>query len=97
VGVEIRKRAAIRALLATAAWALLMLVPLVQVISLIGFMLPLWALADLGVPGLGRELNGFFLPSAIGWGLIAGVVWLMFFLFFRRRLMRAAAAAGSSR
>jgi uncharacterized membrane protein len=86
----------LRALLATGTWALLMLVPPIYALGLIGFMLPLWVLDDFGVPGLGRQLNGFFLPSAVGWSLIAAVVWLMFFLFFRRRLMRAAEAGSNS-
>ncbi|MNW20367.1 hypothetical protein D3C71_2207420 [compost metagenome] len=38
-------------------------------------MLPLWVASDLGVPGLGRQLNGFFVPSAMGWCLIGGVFW----------------------
>lgn len=76
------------AALVTGAWALLMLVPFVSAISLIAFMLPLWTLSNLGVPGLGHELNGFFVPSAAGWGLIAGFVWLVLFWFFHRRLHR---------
>ena len=83
---SIRGRAAIHAALATGVWALLMLVPLVSAISLIAFMLPLWILSNLGVPGLGRELNGFFVPSAVGWGLIAGFVWTVLFWIFLRRL-----------
>lgn len=66
-----------------------MLVPFVSAISLMAFMLPLWMLSNLGVPGLGRELNGFFVPSAGGWGLIAGFVWLALFWIFHRRLRRA--------
>lgn len=76
------------AALVTGAWALLMLVPFVSAICLIVFMLPLWTLNNLGVPGPGHELNGFFVPSAAGWVLIAGVVWLVLFWFFHRRLHR---------
>lgn len=85
---SVRVRAAIHAAIATGVWALLMLVPLVSVISLIAFMFPLWILNDLGVPGLGRELNGFFVPSAVGWCLIAGFVWLALFWLLLRRLKR---------
>lgn len=86
---SIRGKAAIRATLVTSAWAVLMLIPFVSAITLIVFMLPLWALGNLGVPGLGHELNGFFVPSTVGWSLIAAFVWLAFFGIFQRRLKRA--------
>lgn len=89
---SIRSRAALQATLATGTWALLMLVPFVSAISLIVFMLPLWILQGFGIPGLGRELNGFFVPSAVGWGLIAGFVWLAFFWLSHWRLKRARAS-----
>jgi len=78
-----------RATLATSIGALLMLIPFVSAITLIMFMIPLWILSNLGVPALGREVNGFFVPSAIGWSLIAGFVWLTFFWFFHRRSKNA--------
>jgi len=62
-----------------------MLVPLVFAVGLVVFMLPLWFLDNLGVPGLGHELNGFFVPSALGWGLAAGTAWLFFFWIFLGR------------
>jgi hypothetical protein len=68
-------KAAIRATVATAIGALLMLVPGLNVILLIAVMLPLWVLSDLGVPGLGSPLHGFFLPSTIGWVLVAVTFW----------------------
>lgn len=71
------------------AWALLMLVPIVSAITVIMFMMPLWILSNIGVPALGRELNGFFVPSVIGWSLIGGFVWLSLFWLFHRRLKRA--------
>ena len=89
---SVRARAALKATLVTAAWALLMLVPFVSVICLIVFMLPLWALKNLGVPGLGHELHGFFVPSTLGWALIAVAVWLLFFSLFHWRLNRARAS-----
>ena len=93
---SIRGRAAIRATFATGVWALLMLIPLVSAINLIAFMLPLWIISNLGIPGLGHETNGFFDPSAAGWGLIASFVWLVFFWIFRGRLMRAASAGSAA-
>ena len=89
---SIRKKAAIRATMATGAWALLMLIPVVSAITLIAFMIPLWTLSNIGVPALGRELNGFFVPSAIGWSLIAGFVWLSLFWLFHRRLKKVSPA-----
>lgn len=86
---SIRGKAAVRATLVTGAWAVLMLIPFVSAITLIVFMLPLWALGNLGVPGLAHELNGFFVPSAVGWSLITAFVWLAFFRIFHRRLKRA--------
>ena len=67
--------AAVRATIATAIGGLLMLVPVVNVLILIFVMLPLWVASDLGISGLGRPLNGFFVPSAIGWCFVAGVFW----------------------
>lgn len=86
---SIRGTAAIRATMITGAWALLMLVPVVSAITLIAFMIPLWILSDLGVPALGHELNGFFVPSAMGWSLIAGSIWLSLFWLFHKRLKKA--------
>jgi len=73
-----------------------MLVPFVSAITLIVFQLPLWGLSNLGIPGLGKELNGFLVPSVAGWGLIAGIVWLGFFWLFHRRLKRTAAAGSGN-
>ena len=67
--------AAVRATVATVIGGLLMLVPVINVLMLIFVMLPLWIANDLGVPGLGRPLNGFFVPSAIGWCVVAGIFW----------------------
>lgn len=67
--------AAVRATIATVIGGALMLVPVVNVLILIVVMLPLWVASDLGVPGLGRQLNGFFVPSAMGWCLIGGFFW----------------------
>ena len=93
---SIRGRAAIRATLATGTWALLMLIPVISAINLIAFMLPLWIISNLGIPGLGHETNGFFDPSAAGWSLIACFVWIVFFWIFRGRLMRAASAGSAA-
>jgi len=87
--VNIQTKAALRATLVVGVWAALMLVPFVYVITLIVFMLPLWILHGMGIPGLGSELNGFFVPSAIGWTLAAGLVWLLAFWLFHRRQRRA--------
>ncbi len=86
---NIQTKAALRATLVVGVWAALMLVPFVYVITLIVFMLPLWILHGMGIPGLGSELNGFFVPSAIGWTLAAGLVWLLAFWLFHRRQRRA--------
>jgi len=73
------------ATLVTAGCALLMLVPGINALLLIAAMLPLWCLDGLGVPGLGRELNGFFVPSAAGWSLAALLVWCACFAVLRYR------------
>ena len=67
--------AALRATLVTGLGCALMLVPVINALILIFVMLPLWVASDLGVPGLGHPLNGFFVPSAIGWCVVAGVFW----------------------
>lgn len=65
--------AAGRATIAIVIGGLLMSVPAVNVLLLIFVMLPLWIVNDLDVPGLGQPLNGFFVPSAIGWCVLAAI------------------------
>lgn len=69
---------------------LLMLVPGLNVLVLIAVMLPLWMASDLGVPGLGYALNGFFVPSALGWCLVALAFWNACFVLFLGGARRAA-------
>jgi len=80
---SLQVRAAIRATVATGVGALLLLIPGLNAILFVALMLPLWVLSNMGVSGLGSPLNGFFIPSAIGWTLVALVVWLMAYLLFR--------------
>lgn len=72
--------AAGRATIVTGVGALLMLVPGVNVLILIGVMLPLWVLSDAGIPGLGSAVNGFFVPSGIGWSLVGLTFWMLCFV-----------------
>lgn len=44
------------------------------------------------LPGLGHELNGFFVLSAAAWSLAAMVLWLIAFRFFYMRAKRRVAA-----
>jgi hypothetical protein len=83
-----RVKAAFRATIATGIGALLFLVPVVNVILFIGLMLPLWTVSNLGIPGLGHELNGFFVPSPTGWSIVAVVAWGTFFMLFSAALKR---------
>ena len=69
-----------RATLFTGVGALLMLVPGVNALILVGVMLPLWVMNDLGVPGLGSAVNGFFMPSVIGWLLVGLSFWSFCFV-----------------
>ena len=85
-----RVKAAFRATIATGVAGLLLLVPGINVILLIGVMLPLWTISGMGVPGLGRELHGFFIPSPVGWSIVAVVVWTACFAFFSATLRRRA-------
>lgn len=72
-------KAAIRATIATGIGGILMLVPPIGIpIFLIVFMLPLWALDGIGIIDLGHELNGFFVPSAVGWSFATLVTWTFF-------------------
>lgn len=80
--------AATNASLAVLVGAVLCLIPHVYVLTLLAVMLPLWMLSGAGVPGLGRELNGFFLPSAIGWSLAAAVFWIGCYCFLRYKAKR---------
>lgn len=83
--------AAKKAGIAVGIGVLLMLVPGINVLVLIGVMLPLWLVSDLGVPGLGYALNGFFVPSMLGWCLAAIAVWSACFAWFFGRARHAAA------
>lgn len=84
-----RVKAGFRATMATCAGAVLLLIPGVNVILFIGLMLPLWMIGRLGVPGLGHELNGFFIPSPIGWTMGAIIVWSIFLYAFNKSLKKA--------
>lgn len=75
-----RITAATRATIATGIGALLMLVPVVNALILIGVMLPLWVMNDIGVPGLGSAVNGFFVPSVLGWLLVGLTFWTICFV-----------------
>lgn len=75
-----RINAATRATIITGIGALLMLVPVVHALILIVVMLPLWVMNDIGVPGLGRAVNGFFVPSVIGWLLVGLTFWAICFV-----------------
>ena len=58
--------AASRSTVVVLVCAALMLVPPVRVLAyLFLLMLPLWMRSRRGVPGLGYELNGFFVLSAL--------------------------------
>lgn len=72
--------AARRATIITAVGALLTLVPGVNALILIGVMLPLWVMSDAGVPGLGSAVNGFFVPSVMGWSLVGLAFWTLCFV-----------------
>jgi hypothetical protein len=52
--------------------------PFLEVFALIPFMLPLWAINDMGILGLGKAVNGFFLPSPFGYVFGALLYWLVF-------------------
>jgi hypothetical protein len=45
-------------------------------------MLPLWTINDIGIPGLGKSVNGFFLPSPFGYVFGAILYWLVFWWWF---------------
>jgi hypothetical protein len=60
-------------------WAVAMLIPGLNVIGLIVVMLPLWALHDLGVAGLGMPNNGFFVPTMKGYTLGAAILYAVSF------------------
>lgn len=84
---------ALRATLCVAITALLALIPVTNVLVLIAAMLPLWVLSGWGVPGLGHPLNGFFIPSALGWTLAACALWLLCFFLLRRKAKSGVPAA----
>lgn len=88
-------RAAIRATVATGIGALLMLVPGPNVIILIAVMLPLAALSNMGVAGLGRHLHGFFIPSPLAWTLLAAAFWCVCYAFSVWRQKRVGTEQGS--
>jgi hypothetical protein len=83
-------KSALRATIATGIGALLMLVPGINVIILIAVMLPLWMLSEAGIPGLGRPLHGFFIPSGIGWTLVAMTFWGICYAFLLWRQKHSA-------
>ena len=68
-------------------WALTA-IPVMAVLLLIIFMLPLALLDMVGVPGLGRHLNGFFVPSTTGLAVITAGIWIFTFLATRWILPR---------
>lgn len=43
-------------------------------------MIPLWLIDDLGVIDIGSELNGFFLPTPVGYAIGASIFWVVVFL-----------------
>lgn len=75
-------RAARYASVATACSWLIAFAPVANLLALIVLMLPLWFLHDLGVPGLGRPTEGFFVPSIAGWTVLTVAGWLIWFLIF---------------
>lgn len=78
-------KAAIRATIATAFGAALMLIPPIGVpVFLLVFMLPLWALDATGLVDLGRDVHGFFSPNAAGRSVAGMATWLVLFTVFRR-------------
>ena len=85
--------AALRATIVVLACAALMLVPPIRWLAyLLLLMLPFWMLSRLGVPGLGHELNGFFVLSTVAWLAAAVLLWLISFsLFYARAKKRVAA------
>ena len=72
-------RAAFNACVMTLLGALVFFIPGIDVIALIIVMLPLWVVSDFAMVPLGRETNGFFVPNATGWLVVAAVFWLLCF------------------
>ncbi|MGN2248138.1 hypothetical protein ACFWZ3_15770 [Frateuria sp. GZRR35] len=82
-------RAALKATVVLLVCAALMWVPPIRMlVYLFLLMFPLWMLSSAGVPGLGHELNGFFVLSAAAWSLVAMVLWLIAFRIFYMRAKR---------
>lgn len=89
--------AALKATAVVLACAALMLLPPVRVlVYLLLLMLPMWMLSRFGVPGLGHELNGFFVLSAAAWSVAAVLLWLVSFRVFYTRAKKQAAAERQS-
>lgn len=86
-------RAARYASVATACSWLIAFVPVANLLALIVLMLPLWFLHDLGVPGLGRPTEGFFVPSIAGWTVLTIAGWLIWFLIFLKSTRRTSPVA----
>jgi hypothetical protein len=81
--VKRNSRAGFYATVMTGVFGLLFLIPVVNVFAFIALMLALWPVDSLGILDIGKEQNGFFVPTALGFCLGAVIFWTLCFLFLR--------------